>query len=189
MLTRKSEKSYSRRPKRLRKSIFFPQSRRFRMASQDQQDGRGKLAVITGASSGIGLELAKCCAQRGYDLVIAADEPEIEDAEQTLASYGVQVQSVETDLADLDGVDELYDAIGGRPVDALLANAGHGLGRAFLDQDFDDCRHVIDTNITGTIYLVQKVGRDMRARGKGRILITGSIAGFIPGAFQAVYNG
>jgi short-subunit dehydrogenase len=74
-------------------------------------------------------------------------------------------------------------------VDALLANAGHGLGRAFLDQDFEEARHVIDTNVTGTVYLIQKVGRDMRARNKGRILITGSIAGFMPGSFQAVYNG
>ena len=70
-----------------------------------------------------------------------------------------------------------------------MANAGHGLGKGFLDQSFDDVRHVIDTNITGTIYLIQKVGRDMRARGRGRILITGSIAGFTPGTYQAVYNG
>ncbi|HEY9464945.1 MAG TPA: SDR family NAD(P)-dependent oxidoreductase, partial [Vicinamibacterales bacterium] len=76
-----------------------------------------------------------------------------------------------------------------RPVDALLANAGHGLGHAFLDQDFEDARHVIDTNITGTIYLVQLVGRTMRSRGKGRILLTGSIAGFMPGTYTAVYNG
>ena len=78
----------------------------------------------------------------------------------------------------------------GRPVDALLANAGHGLGHAFLDQDFAEARHVIDTNVTGTIYLLQKVGRDMRdRRARARILITGSIAGFMPGTFQAVYNG
>jgi short-subunit dehydrogenase len=80
-------------------------------------------------------------------------------------------------------------SLGGRPVDALLANAGHGLGRAFLDQDFHDVRHVIDTNVTGTVYLVQRIGRDMRARGTGRILLTGSIAGFMPGTYQAVYNG
>jgi len=66
---------------------------------------------------------------------------------------------------------------------------GHGLGKGFLDQDFDEVRHVIDTNITGTIYLLQKIGRDMRDRRQGRILITGSIAGFIPGTYQAVYNG
>ena len=80
-------------------------------------------------------------------------------------------------------------AAAGRPVDALLANAGHGLGHGFLDQDFEAARHVIDTNVTGTIYLVQLVGRAMRNRGKGRILLTGSIAGFMPGTYQAVYNG
>src|SRR5204863_6197922 len=73
--------------------------------------------------------------------------------------------------------------------EALLANAGRGLGKAFLDQDFADIRHVIDTNITGTLYLIHKVGRDMRARGDGKILITGSIAGLMPGTYQAVYNG
>jgi short-subunit dehydrogenase len=88
----------------------------------------------------------------------------------------------------MEGVDELLDAIDGRPVDALLANAGRGLGKGFLDQDFDDIRHVIDTNITGTVYLIYEVGRAMRSRGRGRILITGSIAGFMPGTFQAVYN-
>lgn len=82
----------------------------------------------------------------------------------------------------------LCAAIGDRPVAALLANAGHGLGRAFLDQDFSDINHVIDTN-TGTIYLTHRVGRHMRASGQGRILFTGSIAGFMPGTFQAVYNG
>ena len=73
-------------------------------------------------------------------------------------------------------------------MDALLANAGRGLGKGFLDQDFAEVRRVVDTNITGTIYLIQKVGRDMRRRGQGRILITGSIAGFTPGTYQAVYN-
>jgi len=86
-------------------------------------------------------------------------------------------------------VDQLYAAAKGRPVEALLANAGHGLGHGFLDQHFDEVRHLIDTNITGTIYLIHKVGKDMRARGQGHILITGSVAGFMPGSFQAVYNG
>ena len=89
----------------------------------------------------------------------------------------------------LDSVDRLYAAIKGRPVEALLANAGHGLGHGFLDQNFDEVRHIIDTNITGTLYLIQRVGRDMRARDRGRILITGSVAGFMPGSFQAVYSG
>lgn len=146
------------------------------------------LAIVTGASSGIGYELAKLCAENGFDLLVAADRP-LEEAAQTFRGLGAQVDSVEADLATLEGVDRLCEAIKGRPVDYLLANAGHGLGRAFLEQDFAEVRHVIDTNITGTVYLIQKVGREMRARNRGRILITGSIAGFMPGSFQAVYNG
>ncbi|HKG23716.1 MAG TPA: SDR family NAD(P)-dependent oxidoreductase, partial [Blastocatellia bacterium] len=146
-------------------------------------------AIVTGASSGIGYELAKCCAEQGFDLLVAADQPEISEAAQAFRALGVEAAAIQADLATQEGVDKLYAATAGRPVDALLANAGHGLGHGFLDQDFDEARHVIDTNITGTIYLIHKVGRDMRARGQGRILITGSIAGFMPGSFQAVYNG
>jgi uncharacterized protein len=146
-------------------------------------------AIVTGASSGIGLELAAICAEEGFDLLIAADRPEIQAAADRCRGLGAQVSVVETDLATTAGVDQLWAAAAGRPVDALLANAGHGLGHAFLDQDFDDARHVIDTNITGTIYLVQLVGRTMRSRGQGRILLTGSIAGFMPGTYTAVYNG
>jgi short-subunit dehydrogenase len=97
---------------------------------------------------------------------------------------------VQADLATREGVDKLYEAIRacGRPVDALLANAGRGLGHGFLDQEPDDWRDVVETNITGTLDLIQRVGRDMRENNEGRILITGSIAGFIPGSYQAVYN-
>ncbi|MGU3495129.1 SDR family NAD(P)-dependent oxidoreductase [Xanthobacteraceae bacterium A53D] len=150
-----------------------------------------KLAVVTGASSGIGLELALLCAEHGYDLVIAADEPDITTVADRLRGLGAQVTAVEADLATGEGVDSLEASIlaTGRPVDALLANAGHGLGRGFLDQDFGAIRHVIDTNITGTLDLIHRIGRSMRQHGEGRILITGSIAGFMPGTFQAVYNG
>ena len=147
------------------------------------------LAIVTGASTGIGYELARCCARNGFDLLIAADEPEIQAAAAELRNLGAAVTSIEVDLATLEGVDELCAATNGRPVAALLANAGRGLGHAFLDQDFDEVAHVIDTNVMGTVYLIQNIGRQMRARGEGRILITGSIAGFMPGTFQAVYNG
>jgi short-subunit dehydrogenase len=154
----------------------------------DKNNGARPLAVVTGASSGIGFYLAQECAENGYDLLIAADSTELEQAAEKLRSFGANVQTVETDLATLEGVDELYDATTGRQVDILMANAGHGLGHAFLDQDFEELHHMIDTNVTGTVYLAHKVGRDMRARGEGRILFTGSIAGFMPGTYQAVYN-
>lgn len=146
------------------------------------------LAVVTGASSGIGFELADLCAKDGYDLVIAADEPSIEDAAKQLERHDTTVEWVQCDLAQEEGVEELLDAIGERQVDVLMANAGHGLGHAFLDQEFEDILHVIDTNVTGTVFLIHRVGNRMRENGSGRILITGSIAGFIPGAYQAVYN-
>jgi uncharacterized protein len=154
------------------------------------QDTR-PLALVTGASTGIGYELAKCCAQNSFDLVVVADEPKIHEAAQDFRALGTKVEAVEADLATRDGVDKCY-AIAqrlNRPIDALLANAGRGLGRAFLDQDIDEAQRIVDTNISGTIYLLHKVGRDMRQRDAGKILITGSIAGFMPGTYQAVYNG
>lgn len=149
----------------------------------------GSLAVVTGASTGIGFELAKCCAQNGFDLVIAADEPAITAAADKLRSLGGAVDAVEADLATMDGVEKLNASVAGRPVEMLFANAGRGLGKGFLDQDFDQVRRVVDTNITGTLFLLQEIGREMRSRKRGRILITGSIAGFMPGTYQAVYNG
>jgi len=146
------------------------------------------LAVVTGASTGIGYQLARIGAENGFDLVVAADQPEIEQAAKDFRVLGVEAEPLQVDLATPEGVDRLYAATKGRPVAALIANAGHGLGKGFLDQDFAAVRHVIATNITGTIYLIQKVGRDMRQRGEGRILIVGSIAGFTPGTYQAVYN-
>lgn len=148
----------------------------------------GKLALITGASTGIGYFLAQECANHGYDLIVAADEARIEKAAAELRQTGVDVCAVEVDLSTTEGVDRLRDAAEGRPIDLLLANAGRSLGGDFLDQDFAEARRVVDTNVTGTLYLIWRVGSDMRSRGEGRILITGSIAGFLPGAYQAVYN-
>lgn len=152
--------------------------------------GRRPLAVVTGASTGIGLELARQCAKHGFDLIIAADEAEVNAAAEQLRRYTVNVEPLRVDLATPEGVDRLCTAIDadGRPVAALFANAGRGLGQGFLDQSFADIEHVVDTNVTGTLYLIHRIGKQMRARGEGRILITGSIAGFIPGTFQAVYN-
>lgn len=151
----------------------------------------GQLAVVTGASTGIGLELARLCAQQDWDLIIAADEPLIENAARELSATGVTCTPVQCDLATAEGVARLTDTIRatGRGVDALLANAGRGLGKAFLNQDLDEALKVIHTNIDGTVRLIYEVAKEMRERAQGRILITGSIAGLMPGTFQAVYNG
>lgn len=145
--------------------------------------------VVTGASTGIGYELARVSAEHGSDLLIVANEPRITDAARELSRIGTRVEALEADLATRAGVDALVQRTGGRPVDALMANAGVGLGKGFLDQDVDDIQRVVDTNVSGTLYLIHRIGREMRGRGRGRILITGSIAGFMPGTYQAVYNG
>ena len=154
----------------------------------DKQN-KGKFAIVTGASTGIGRQLAQCCAEDGFDLLIAADEPAIDTAARELRALGGSVESLQADLGVQAGVDALVAAVRGRPVDALLANAGRGLGKGFLDQDWSEISAVIGTNVVGTIYLVHQLAPAMRERGSGRILFTGSIAGFIPGTFQAVYNG
>jgi uncharacterized protein len=150
----------------------------------------GKYSVVTGASTGIGFELAKNCAMDGMEILVVADEPEIENAAVQLRSLGAaKVEALQADLSNEEGVDELVAATKGRTIEHLIANAGRGLGKAFLDQDWMDARHVVNTNITGTIYLLHRLAPRMRDAGGGRILITGSIAGFMPGSYQAVYNG
>ena len=143
------------------------------------------LAVITGGSSGIGLELAKLAQADGYRLILAADRP-FAIAQQELG--GAEVETLVTDLSTPAGVDALDHLIGRRDVDVLCANAGHGLAKAFLDQDFVAVRELIMTNIVGTLDITQRVGLRMRSRGQGRILLTGSLAGLMPGACQAAYN-
>jgi short-subunit dehydrogenase len=147
-----------------------------------------KLAVVTGASSGIGLEIAKLAAQDGYDLIVAADTPFVE-AGPALEDLGANVEEIEADLSTKQGVDQLLARVGDRPVDVLVANAGHGLGHGFLDQSPEEWLHVVNTDVTGTLLLVQPIVKRMVERGEGKVLMTGSIAGHLAGAFQAVYNG
>lgn len=147
------------------------------------------LVVVTGASSGIGLELAKLAAKDGVELVLAADTPFDDALPQVQAAGSGRVETVVADLATSEGIDALLGLIGERPVSALLANAGHGGGAVtFFDQDWEEAMHIIGTNVTGTIRLIQLVGQRMRARNEGRILVTGSIAGHMPGSYQLVYN-
>ena len=150
--------------------------------------GNGKLAIITGASTGIGFELAHIAAREGYDLLVVADEPLIDAAAGDFEQYGTQVTAIEADLATFEGNDRLLEACNGRPIDILIANAGRGLGHAFIEQKVDEWKRVIDTNVLGTTYLLQKVAQQMAQRNEGKILIVGSIAGLLPGSYQAVYN-
>lgn len=146
------------------------------------------LAIVTGASTGIGFELAHLAAKDGYDLIVAANEPLIAASAKDFEQHGGRVQALEADLATIAGVDNLLAAAEGRRINLLCANAGVGTGGAFLQQEVSSWRRSIDTNVTGTVYLLQKVLRDMVGHNDGRILVTGSIAGYIPGSFNAIYN-
>lgn len=143
--------------------------------------------MITGASSGIGFELAVQCARRGFDLLLAADRP-LHDAISALRAYRRKVHGVQADLSGEAGVEQLVAALDGQVPEALLANAGIGIGRGFLDHPFDEQRRVIDTNVTGTLCLVHRLLPGMRERRRGRVMLTGSIAGYMPGSFNATYN-
>ncbi|RFC65947.1 SDR family NAD(P)-dependent oxidoreductase [Fulvimarina endophytica] len=147
------------------------------------------LAVVTGASTGIGYELAKLCAEDGFDLILCADEDDIREAAEKVGRLGTKVEPVVTDLSTRQGIETLLSVIGERDVDVLLANAGRTLGGAFLDQDLERAVGIVDLNVSGTLRLIHTVANRMRARGRGRILVTGSTAGYIPGPFMAVYNG
>jgi short-subunit dehydrogenase len=148
-------------------------------------------AVVTGASSGIGYELARVFAEEGYDLLINAEDDELADAQRRLREIGTEVDAAQLDLSDEAGVDALYERIrsAGRPVDVIALNAGIGAGGAFIgDTDLQKELRLIDLNVRGTVQLTKLVGRDMVERNEGRILFTSSIASTMPGAFQAVYN-
>jgi short-subunit dehydrogenase len=149
------------------------------------------LALVTGASSGIGLELAREFASHGYDLVVAAEDPAIQQAAGDLSRTGAHVEAVQVDLATDEGVDELYRRVTGtgRPLAAAALNAGIGQGGAFAtDTRLEDELRLVDLNVRSTVHLAKHISRDMVRRGEGRILFTSSIAATMPGPFQAVYN-
>jgi uncharacterized protein len=150
-----------------------------------------QLAVVTGASSGIGFELAKVFAEEGFDMLIAAEDAELMTALEQLKASGVNVEAHRVDLAGEGGVIELYRHIqsAGRPVDALALNAGIGAGGAFATEtELADELKLIDLNVRSTVHLCKLVIADMVERDAGQILFTSSIASTMPGPFQAVYN-
>jgi len=148
------------------------------------------LAVVTGASSGIGYELAKQFAQNGFDLLVTSTGDDINEAAQTFSKLGATVETVQTDLASYEGVETLYNKIQAmeQPVDAIAINAGVGVGGDFArETDLKDELNLINLNVISSVHLAKRVLKDMVERGEGRILFTSSIAALMPGPFEAVY--
>jgi uncharacterized protein len=148
------------------------------------------LAVVTGASNGIGYELAKQFAQNNFDLVVTATGDSINEAAQVLKQLGANVETVQADLATYEGVEKLYSKIQatGRPVEAIAINAGVGVGGEFSHEtDLQDELNLINLNVVSSVHLAKRVVRGMVDRGKGRVLFTSSIAALMPGPFEAVY--
>lgn len=148
------------------------------------------LAVVTGASNGIGYELALQFAQNNFDLLITATGSSINEAAQTLEKLGAKVETVQADLATYDGVETLYNKIKAtnRPMEAIAINAGVGVGGEFArETDLKDELNLINLNVVSSVHLAKRVVKDMVERGKGRILFTSSIAALMPGPFEAVY--
>jgi short-subunit dehydrogenase len=148
------------------------------------------LAVVTGASSGIGRELALQFAEGGFDLIVAAEDERIDSAARSFAEHGIQAIAVRADLATFNGVEGLYQAIQatGRVPEALAVNAGVGVGGDFArDNDLADELRLIALNVTGAVHLAKRALPEMIAAGRGGVLFTSSIAATAPGPYHATY--
>lgn len=150
-------------------------------------DETRELALVTGASSGIGYELAKQFAEHGYDLLVNAEDTGLDPVAEELSTLGVNVEAVRADLRTGEGVEQLYGATE-RPVAVAALNAGVGQGGGFVDAGLAEQLAVVDLNVRSTLHLAGLLLPDMISRGGGKVLISSSIGAMTPGPFQAVYN-
>jgi len=148
-----------------------------------------KLALVTGASSGIGYWLAKDLARRGYDLIASSAGDRLDGAAGDFETLGVQVMIVSADLATRDGVEKLWKSVldTGRPLDVACINAGVGVGGIFAETDLDAELKMVDLNCAGVVHLAKRVVNHMLQLNAGKILITSSIAGEMVAPREAVY--
>jgi len=149
----------------------------------------GQFAIVTGASSGIGLSLAKELAARGYDLAICSSGERLQEAAEELRSQGARVTEILADLATHDGVKQFWDQVQSlrRNIDVACINAGVGVGGLFAKTDLDAELNMVYLNCVGTVQLAKYVVQDMLSRNEGRILFTSSIAGEMVAPREAVY--
>jgi short-subunit dehydrogenase len=158
---------------------------------QSTEKGNRPLATITGASSGIGYELAKQFAKNGFDLLVVAEDAGLAEAAQVFRTLGTEVHTLQVNLAERQGVELLYTKIKSlpQPLDTIAINAGVGVGGASFDKtELEDELNLINLNVTSTVHLTKLILPDMLAAGHGRILFTSSVAAFMPGPYEAVYS-
>lgn len=148
------------------------------------------IAMITGASSGIGLEIAKRLGAQGFHLAISSSSSKIIEAKHALEKTGATVHAYQADASTYEGVENFWQFTKalGHPIDIAVLNAGIGLGGAFIDNSFEDDKRVIDINITGTIHMAKRVVHAMVPRKTGKILIVSSISATTPTPFETVYG-
>lgn len=149
-------------------------------------------ALITGASSGIGYELAKLFAKDRFNLVIVGrEEASLQKTALVLEEQGVQVITVIADLFEPNAAFNLYEQIKARDIqiDVLVNDAGQGVYGKFIDTDLNQELDIIQLNVASLVTLTKLFVREMVARGSGKILNVASIAGKVPGPYQAVYHG
>lgn len=156
-------------------------------------NAEGKYALITGATMGIGLELAKLFAKDGYNIIsVARNEQELNSTRSELTrTYGVEVINIQKDLFNPDNAFQIYDELQKRgiTVDVLVNNAGHGHYGEFVDTDLRKELAIIQLNISSLVVLTKLFLTEMVKRGEGKILNLSSIAGKSPGPWQSVYHG